>query len=200
MRGPLGLRVNDRFDRDLVARKGLAAAAPGTVSGAVKPTDHLLTAKSELIASSSFVIDAVNRYVAAPWHLRACLLHGAVYGVPVATTPKVDRRPAPTVPRIALGEHDGDVLAALASVPSAPEAKRRDTERLLEAFTAQKINRIGTSDGTVEIEELEHARAFTSLPAGIAGTDRFLQRAEPGKAGGSRIDIRATSAPRPPPT
>ena len=63
---------------------------------------------------------------------------------------------------------------------------RRDTERLLAAFTAQKLNRIGTPDGLAEIEEHEHAAAFASLPGGIARHRPFLQRAATGGAGGRR--------------
>ncbi len=187
MRGPLGLTVQGRFTRREASRFSGPAAASTTSATGLEPSDHVLTARSDVVASSAYAIDAIHRYVSTPWHLRSCLLHGAVYGVPVRSTPKVDRRPPAKAARLALGEHDGDVLAALASVPSAPASQRRDTERLLEAFTAQRLNRIGTPEGIVEIEEVEHSRAFTSLPAGISGTDRFLQRAEPGRAGGSTL-------------
>ena len=195
-RSPLGLTVDGRFAHS--SRNPRSSTAPNAAAGSTfVPMDKVLTTENKMVASSAFAADAITHFVTTPWHLRSCLLHGAVYGVPVQTAPAVDRRPATDAVRVALGEHDGDVLAALATVADTPEERRRDTERLLEAFAAQKINRLGSPDGTVEIEELEHSRAFASLPAGSAGTDRFVQRAEPGRAGGSVIgsaaDIRATT-------
>jgi hypothetical protein len=182
-RGPLGLEVDGRFNRSIALR----TEAPGAPAGEVfTPVAHVLTEENTVVASSFYATDAVLQYFTTPWHLRASLMHGAVYGVPVSSTPQADRRPTAGV-RLALGEHDGDVLAALASVPGTPEDRRLDTERLLDAFAAQRINRIGTAEGIAEIDEFEHARAFTSLPAGSAGTDRFVQTAEPGRAGGNLL-------------
>ncbi len=177
LRGPLGLKVDGRFNRD-APRPDRAADAAG--SRVVKPTDHVLTARPSW--SRVDVRDRrghpVRHHAVAPARMPA-----ARRGVRRAgpATPTVDRRPAPdgAALRARRARRRRDRRAGQRAVRT--RAKRRDTERLLEAFTAQMINRIGTPDGTVEIEELEHARAFTSLPAGIAGTDRFLQRAEPGR-------------------
>ena len=46
------------------------------------------------------------------------------------------------------------------------------------------MNRLASADGLVELEEHEHAAAFASLPAGSAGTDRYLQRVQTGGVGG----------------
>jgi hypothetical protein len=201
-RGPLGLEVEGRFERSAAQIATLGTSeAPGVSARAASdstftPVAHVLTEQNATVASSLYATTAGIKYLTTPWHLRASLLHGAVYGVPVSSTPPVDRRPRDGV-RLALGEHDGDVLAALASIPGTSEDRRRDTERLLDAFTAQRINRIGTPEGIAEIDEFEHSRAFTSLPAGSAGTDRFLQRAEPGRAGGNILgglaDVREKS-------
>ena len=59
------------------------------------------------------------------------------------------------------------------SPPSTDEA-RRDTERLLGAFTGQLLRELGAPDGAVAVEEHEHDIAFGSLPGGIRGEDRFL--------------------------
>jgi hypothetical protein len=136
--------------------------------------------RAEIAASSKFTADAIDRYVTEPWHLRSSLLHGAVYGVPVTGAVPVDTRPASASLRVALGRHDDDVVGALASVPGAPASAREDTERLLAAFTAQKLNRFGSAEGAVEVEENRHAAAFASLPGGTAGTDRFLSGAREG--------------------
>ena len=53
---------------------------------------------------------------------------------------------------------------------------------------SQKVNRLGAADGAVELEEHEHAIAFASLPAGSAGTDRFLQRVQTGGTGGLGLE------------
>src|SRR5262249_32364091 len=111
----------------------------------------------------------------------------AIYGVPVAGKPFVDRRPSAGALSLALGHHDDDLLAAFASAPQATLEQRRATERLLAAFTAQKINRLASADGLVELEEFEHAAAFQSLPGGSAGTDRFLQRVQTGGVGGLKV-------------
>ncbi|MGH9272497.1 MAG: hypothetical protein ACRDZ2_14630, partial [Ilumatobacteraceae bacterium] len=115
-----------------------------------------------------------------PWWPHACLLHGAVWGVPVAPMPTepaaLDNRPAATTVDIALGAHDDDVIGALVSRALAPttEESRRDTERLLSAFTGQLLRGLDSPDGGVAIEEHEHQAGFGSLPGGSRGTDRLL--------------------------
>ena len=198
LRSPLGLRSAGRFDTKVVGA-ATTARAERSASGFV-PVDKVLSHELDEVASTKLAVGAAKRHLITPWHLRSSLLHGAVYGVPLRSTPAVDRRPAAASVRVALGEHDGDLLAALATVPGTPADRRRDAERLLEAFAAQRVSRLGTPDGTVEIEEHEHGSAFTSLPAGSAGTDRFLQRAQPGQAGGVRVepkvDVRAARRKR----
>src|SRR6185436_13530663 len=116
--------------------------------------------------------------------LRSSLVHGAIYGVPVAGSVLIDRRPAASELSVAMGHHDDDLLAAFAAPAQADTDQRRGTERLLAAFTSQKVNRLGATDGLAEIEEREHSVAFQSLPSGWAGTDRYLQRVQTGGVGG----------------
>lgn len=186
LRRALGLGTRDRFaDKPRVSRPG-PGAAPQAGSAAFSPIDKTIAQESLVAASSKFAAGAFERYVTEPWHLRSTLLQGAVYGVPVAGTVPVDQRPAAAELRVSLGRHDDDVIAALASVPGTPASARESTERLLAAFTAQKINRIGQPDGAVEVEEHQHASAFASLPGGTAGTDRFLSGGREGTQTGSR--------------
>jgi hypothetical protein len=186
LRSPLGLATGTRF-------------ASSTADRDFAPIDDNLTEAAVFNTQSPWAIGAGEYFVAEPWHLRSSLLHGAVYGVPLdagdpadwaggKTPVGPDNRPDPAALRVALGEHDGDVLGALSTVPGTTPAERRDAERLLEAFAAQKINRLGDPDGLVEIETEEHAGGFASQPGGIAGTDRFEQRAAPGQAGGTTTD------------
>ncbi len=103
------------------------------------------------------------------------LLHGAVYGVPVSSTPPVDRRPRPT----ACGWPSASTTATCS--PPSPASPVRP--RIAAATPSGCSTRSPPSGSTAsarpraiaEIDEFEHARAFTSLPAGSAGTDRFLQ-------------------------
>ena len=178
LRKALGLETRDRFGEKRLAAKG-GARAPGTPA-AFSPLEETVLQRSPIAASSKFTADAFERYVTEPWHLRSSLLHGVVYGVPVTGAVAVDSRPAGAALRVAIGRHDDDVVAALASVPGAPASAREDTERLLAAFTAQKLNRFGSPEGAVEVEEHRHAAAFASLPGGTAGTDRFLSGAREG--------------------
>jgi hypothetical protein len=110
----------------------------------------------------------------------------------VAGPAPVDGRPAANALRTSIGRHDDDVIAALASVPGSPASAREATERLLAAFTAQKINRIGAPDGAVEVEEHQHASSFASFPGGTAGTDRFLSGGREGTLTGTRGSRRPT--------
>lgn len=184
LRRALGLTTTDRWSGSRpVATAALRASAAGTP---FVPIDKTFLAKQERVAVSAFASEAIERYVAPPWQLRSSLLHGAIYGVPVRGAPALDRRPDASGVAVALGLHDDDLLAAFAAAQATLD-QRRATERLLAAFTAQKVNRLGEADGAVELEEHEHAVAFASLPAGIAGTDRFVQRVQTGGVGGLGI-------------
>ena len=163
------------------------AETSGANASAFAPMDKSFIEQPVLTAASAFQVDAGKRFVAEPWHLRSSLLHGAIYGVPVAGKPFVDRRPAAGALAVALGHHDDDLLSAFASAPQATTDQRRATERLLTAFTAQKINRLDSANGVVELEEFEHAAAFASVPGGSAGTDRYLQRVQTGGVGGLNV-------------
>jgi hypothetical protein len=188
LRKALGLTTSDRwssprpFDASVLPPAQARATAPA--SRAFVPIDSTFLEKQPITASSAFATDAIQRYAAQPWQLRSSLLHGAVYGVPVVGPPVVDRRPDPSALGVAIGQHDDDVLAAFAAVPQATTDQKRGIERLLAAFTAQKINRLASPDGIAELEEHEHAAAFTSRPGGSAGTDRYLQRVQTGGVGG----------------
>ncbi len=190
LRRALGLTSEDRWSSKRPIRftpvPGAAprASAPPSV---FIPTDDLFVQESPIVASSVFATNVASHYVSPPWHLRSTLLHGAIYGVPVGGPADADRRPASAGLAVALGFHDDDVLAAFASSPDADPAQRRGDERLLTAFTSQKVNRLGSADGLAELEDHEHAAGFSSLSAGTAGTDRYLQRVQTGGVGGLKL-------------
>jgi hypothetical protein len=188
LRKALGLETADRSSTQRPIKKaGVRAAAAANAVQAFVPVDKTVVEKQQkLITASAFASDAATRYVAPAWHLRSSLLHGAIYGVPVRGDVSVDRRPSAEGVLVALGLHDDDLLAGLSCAQATPD-QRRAAERLITAFTAQKVNRLGSADGAVELEEHEHAAGFASLPSGSAGTDRFLQRVQTGGTGGLGI-------------
>jgi hypothetical protein len=186
LRKALGLTTAERWSSQRPIKVTGVPRAQAT-NTPFAPMDKSFVEQPLLTSSSVFATDAGKRYVAPPWHLRSSLLHGAIYGVPVKGNPPVDRRPAASALSVALGQHDDDLLAAFASPPQATVEQRRAAERLLAAFTSQKVNRLASADGIVELEEHEHAAAFSSLPGGSAGTDRYLQRVQTGGVGGRNV-------------
>ena len=180
LRRSLGLKSEPRWATTRPV-KGSARAPAGAKP--FVPVDKGFVIEDDVRAASVFASDAAKRFTAPPWQLRSALLHGAVYGVPVRGAVTIDRRPDPNLLSVALGLHDDDLIAAFAAGQETTD-QRRATERLLAAFTSQKVNRLGSADGLVELEEHEHAAAFASVPSGSAGTDRFLQRVQTGGTGG----------------
>jgi len=194
LRSSFGLATGDRFGQAPRASipPGVSAPRSAVPTSAFSPIDESVAEPSIVAASSKFVSEAHERYHTEPWHLRSTLLHGVVHGVPLTTPVPPDQRPDPSALRSSIGRHDDDAIGALASLPGTPAAARRDTERLLAAFTAQKLNRIGSSDGAVEIEEHEHSAAFASLPGGLAGSDRFVTGGREGTQAVGRDARKAT--------
>ena len=201
IRRAIGLTVEERFAAPRPEGGPGRRDAPRTPAGASAaastfvPMDEVVTQKSPVVAVSRFAADSPVRFLTKPWHLRSTLLHGVVFGVPVGDGKDaivVDNRPGTDEVSLALGQHDDDVLAALGALPGATPTQRRDAERLLEAFTMQKLSVLGSSDGLADIAETEHASAFAAVPSGeIAATDRFLQRVQTGTAGGRTLGTKA---------
>jgi hypothetical protein len=184
LRKALGLTTAERWSSRRPIPSGGKTRAAARATATYTPIAATFMEQPTLASSSFFATEAAKRYIAAPWQLRSSLLHGAIHGVPVKGDPPVDRRPAPDALSVAIGHHDDDLLAAFAAPAQASAEQRRATERLLAAFTTQKVNRMSSPDGLVELEEHEHAIAFSSLPGGSAGTDRYLQRVQTGGVGG----------------
>ena len=100
------------------------------------------------------------------------MVHGIPFTGPV--DPSLVNQPAPADLSIELGHHGDDVAATVASDgfgETTPES-RRAAERLLSAFSGHLLDRLATADGLVNVEEHEHASAFTALSGGTSGTDR----------------------------
>jgi hypothetical protein len=165
------------------ARKAAGLYAKAEV---VQPPVAALTSKALVTAfdrpaTATFAAAGSTAFRFVAWWPHASLLHGSVYGVPIATPTAtaiglLDNRPDPASVRVALGAHDDDVVGALvsSSFGSATEEARRDTERIFSAFTSQLLRNLSSADGAVAVEEHEHHAAFGSLPGGALGTDRLL--------------------------
>lgn len=194
LRKALGLTTSERWSSPRPTNVGGVQRAQASNVAVHVPIDTTFMEQQALNATSAFATEASRRFVADPWHLRSSLLHGAIYGVPVSGAPFIDRRPDASVLSVALGQHDDDLLAAFAVAPQATVEQRRAWERLLAAFTAQKVNALASANGLVELEEHEHAAAFSSLPGGSAGTDRYLQRVQTGGVGGLDLGKKHTKA------
>lgn len=187
LRKALGLTSGARTDAPRPAKKTkrqARAAAQSAQKAAYVPMDKAVMAVQPNLSASVFAADAVERFVAPAWQLRSSLLHGVIHGVPVRGDPTLDRRPDNRALEVSLGLQEDDLLAALAVPEDADIEARRAADRLLTAFTAQKVDRLGAADGAVELEEYEHGVAFASLPAGSAGNDRYLKRVQTGGVGG----------------
>ena len=193
------VRANAESSQRMAQRKSLGlksnSASPsggGTStkaeSGDVHQVDSM-QALSPIAAQSVFVSDASKAFIAQAWSPYASLMHGCIHGVPVTAamaSRAPDLRPARTDLSVAMGQHEDDVLAAFAA-NGASASQLRATERLLAAFTAQKVAQLNSPDGLVALDEGEHSGAFASRPAGNEGTDRYLQRTQTGGAGGLNI-------------
>jgi len=127
--------------------------------------------------ASSFFADDLTFLVERPpeWP-RSTLLHGVIFGVPTDGRVTRDNRPAATELGVVLGQTGDDLIAALAStaLASGDVADRRANERILAAFSGHVLDRIGTADGVVDIEEFEHDSGFVSRPGGTRGIDHLL--------------------------
>ena len=191
-RASLGLTTGERYDDAGPAPTGPAptrpapthpapAAQPGPLTGgspattsaiadAIEPTTKFVSAVTPFADLASKVVTAEPRFP------RSTLLHGMVHGIPFTgpVDPSLVNQPAPADLSIELGHHGDDVAATVASDgfgETTPES-RRAAERLLSAFSGHLLDRLATADGLVDVEEHEHASAFTALSGGTAGTDR----------------------------
>ena len=170
----LGLPIAQRFDPAVAAsfarRAAPAAAAPR--EGALQA--KALSSANAFAREAAFVVEGTQVATEA-----STLAHGAIIGVPVdGRAVAVDLQPDPTRVSIALGEHTDDLVAATlgAGLGATPE-QQRAVELLLSAFSGRLLDRLGTLEGLVDIDEAEHARGFATRASGEPPlVDRFLVR------------------------
>ncbi|MEZ5833849.1 MAG: hypothetical protein R3D05_21985 [Dongiaceae bacterium] len=172
-RESIGLKTAERYSLEKPAQS--ARLAPGAVQQSAA-VEKLAVEQAYEPARSAFA-EAGRRIVKSrPRHLFSTLLHGEVHGVPMGGRITIsDLRPDAKATGLAIGQHGDDVAAAMASegMGITDPAKRRDTERILSAFTGQRLNELGTANGVVDVEEYEHAAGFESRSGGPGAIDRI---------------------------
>lgn len=177
-----GMATPQRYTQAASSGSGKAAAT-SVGSGFVAPAAKMLNP-----ATSGFLHDAITAAQLPPAPTRSTLLHGRLHGVPLNGLPTAESRPSPDALRVVLGSTTPDLAASLAvagtGLGAADQDARRAAERLLAAFSAGLIMRIGETDAWSDIAEYEHAHGFGSLPGGAEGVDRFVDKpgatADPG--------------------
>ena len=170
----LGIPVAERFDPGRPQALAQRAAAPdAAVSGPALQAKALSNANA-FAREAALVIEGTQVATEA-----STLAHGAVIGVPVdGRAVSVDLQPSADRVQVALGEHTDDLVAATlgAGLGATPD-ERRAVELLLSAFSGRLLDRLGTPDGLVDIDESEHARGFAARASGEPPiVDRFLVR------------------------
>jgi len=148
-------------------------------AGRIEAADHLTLAQSTgpyQGAASTFARAAGDIIRTPVWQATSTLLHGSVLGVPLDGSAVADARPDPAAARVVLGVTPDDLVAGLIEPGLAAQApeQRRAVEMLVGAFGAGVLKRLGTPDGIADIEQREHAVAFTSTPSGEVSIDRLL--------------------------
>ena len=170
------LTTGSRFDQALRARvPDTSVAAAGEFAQLSGSAASALAQRQFTTLSGALSRSTISAFAGPLLTTKATLLHGTVHGVPVRGGVPADLRPAPDTIRLVLGRHADDLAAAVCAPNLAPEAQRRDAERLLTAFTGNLLRRLGTPDGLAEIEEREHAQGFAARSGGESGVDRLVQ-------------------------
>jgi hypothetical protein len=193
-----GLASPTRYTQELQLGTG---HAPGSVlaSGTVAPM-----AKALNPAVSGFLHEALAAALLPPTPTRSTLLHGRLHGVPLRGGLAPENRPGKDALRVVLGSTIPDLAATLSvagtGLPTADEDARRAAERLLAAFSAGLMMRLGEADAWSDIEEYEHAHSFGSLPGGVEGVDRFVDKPSSSTDPGSGFRAGKVHTPRPPAT
>ena len=206
-RSTIGLDTASRYSAAAAAvslSSSTQAAGPLASGGGV---DAVLRAVTPIVdyrpASAAFVDDAAAVYQTEPQWPRASLLHGVVFGVPVAGPVVVDQRPTADAVELFLGHSDDDIAATIASNALAPAGtvdERRSLERLVSAFTGQTLAMLGTVDGLADVDEHEHDAAFASRDGGQGAVERLQVGATAGplsigrKARSAQVGLAATLA------
>jgi len=191
-----GLASPTRYSQALQVAAGHAPLS-SQAFGVGGPAARVLTP-----ATSGFLHESLAAALLPPAPTRSTLLHGRIHGVPLRGGLAPEGRPATDSVRVVLGESQSDLAATLSvsgtGMGVADADARRSAERLLAAFSSGLINRLAESDVWADIEQYEHAHCFGSLPGGVEGVDRFVDKASASTDPGSGFRAGALDTVTPP--
>jgi hypothetical protein len=192
-----GLASPKRYSQDLLLDAG-KATTPSVASGVVAQSAYELRP-----ATSGFLHEALAAALLPPAPTQSTLLHGRLHGVPLRGGLAPENRPGPDALRVVLGATTPDLAATLSvagtGLGAADQDARRAAERLLAAFSAGLVMRLGAADAWSDIDEYEHAHAYGSLPGGAEGIDRFVDKPSASTDPGSGFRAGVVNAPKPKP-
>ena len=180
-RAVLGLETSARWAATTTAvAKAVPAAGVRAAEGVYEPL------------ATRFASEAISVLPHEPTFPRSTLVHGVIYGVPVAgpVPAGLDPRPEPGDVAVVVGHHGDDVAAVVASTGQGivDPAARRSYERILAGFTGGLLARLSTPDGVVDVDEHEHAAGFAARSGGPSIVSDVLLRdnRSGGLGGGAR--------------
>jgi hypothetical protein len=170
-----GLPSASRYRQDIAAR---AATAAGI---AIASTQVTAAATQELRpAVSGFLEECLSAALLPPAPTRSTLLTGRLHGVPLTGDLGGDGRPVKDTLQVVLGASTPDLASTVAATGTglgAPD--QRAAERLLAAFGAGLTMQLDQTDTWSDIDDYEHSHGFGSVPGGIEGIDRFVDKPAP---------------------
>jgi hypothetical protein len=178
------------------ARPQATATMQVDIAGQLK----LGTAQKALAAGfSEYVLDtvAVSRFRA----VYDTLLHGVVYGVPISGRVSGDSAPRAAAIEVSMAPTLERLLAAQAAKGlNVTAATRKEyLESLLTAVANGSIMRLGDRDGTILLDEAEHADGFEAFQGPETYEDVIVERGQTGLTAGrqprTKRAAEATGAP-----
>ena len=166
-----GLASPGRYSQEVALRAGHAANI-AIASGQVA---NVATELSPAV--SGFLKDCLAAALVPPAPTRSTLLTGRLHGLPLKGDLGGDGRPDKDTLKVVLGASTPDLASTVAASGTglgAPD--QRAAERLLAAFGAGLTMELADTNAWSDIDDYEHSHGFGSLPGGIEGIDRFVDK------------------------
>jgi hypothetical protein len=181
-----GFDAASRYAQPAVVSSDAAARAARTSGLAGSAAPQSTAAGPLRPAMSGFLQESLTAELVPPAPTQSTLLTGRLHGVPLNGSPGSDGRPPAGALKLVLGASTPDLAAAVAASGTGLGATdQRAAERLLAGFAAGLTTGLDNSDTWSDIDDYEHTHGFGSLPGGVEGVDRFVDKPAPGTDPGS---------------